>query len=894
MTLLEIINNVLYEETLPVDRETGKRKTGIILLDVDDTLLQARDIYIWRKRPEDKSEVRLTPQEYADEKVAPGEKKYYSYREFRDAEKVKNSIIKGLPYINNLKIMDEFINGGYVIGILTARGMEDVVYQALSEFLKYRGPDGNLRPVKLNRKLVFAVNDDFKVYIGRTDYEKKKNVIRKIKDHFDYVYFLDDDIKNIKEVKSLKKELSPEDARKIRTIKAEPPKKKLNESYLIEMAVQDLRDQRLKELLFGKFEKIKDKDGNETGEEKMVEEPDLVKAGHHYIDLVLKSTPKVKGVNRYSGKSWMEIAHSISGQGLSRSINTAMKQGVIDQGFADKIRKAVDLGVKNPPDGVLERDRKEKEESQRSKEEHDIAKKEKEEEKVTGGEDPEKDTFVIRVRKEIKRAEKINDLFLREFLDADLSSVSSNVVKEYEKDLEWVKNSFIPSFVKEPEINEQRSKELASKGEEIAAKEDTIKTIWRLESYKKTLKEVDDTIEYINKYSGLKTKEEKIEELKSNVGFDVLFKKLNRYLSSITPKEADKEVKFSKESLVDRAKSRDLAPIDTKSMIDTYFKKLNDVEKAYNSGNLRSFIARNIKDLRSDISSSSYAVRAKSTDKYKKPEGFDNKEITESEKIDDAYGGIYKNRRLGKKTRALANERLGKDYSYSGIERDASELKYLENYAKTGEGSEEKVFRIFASMYLDFIDGVGIVVGSKNKGEENKGEERAKIIEKNKRLKKREEELRNIKIEHYGPREVKDLIFIRVHKMKNELKKQIKPLLAGVDFDSLSDEELRKYIFLAKNFALGDEGFYKELINMSNVTSSLTIDQAKGILDKEIAKFTPEEKFKHRVAISVNYKGGKFSDEQVKELATAAINDPSGKELLDKLSTKEYSTRIQN
>ena len=83
MTLLEIINNVLYEETLPVDRETGKRKTGIILLDVDDTLLQAGDIYIWRKRPEDKSEVRLTPQEYADEKVAPGEKKYYSYREFK-------------------------------------------------------------------------------------------------------------------------------------------------------------------------------------------------------------------------------------------------------------------------------------------------------------------------------------------------------------------------------------------------------------------------------------------------------------------------------------------------------------------------------------------------------------------------------------------------------------------------------------------------------------------------------------------------------------------------------------------------------------------------------------------------------------------------------------------
>ena len=87
MRVLELLNS-LYEETLPINKNTNVRKRGILLLDIDDTLLKAQNIFIWRKLPTDKEEVKLTPDQYSKESVTAETKPHYDYREFRDAVKV--------------------------------------------------------------------------------------------------------------------------------------------------------------------------------------------------------------------------------------------------------------------------------------------------------------------------------------------------------------------------------------------------------------------------------------------------------------------------------------------------------------------------------------------------------------------------------------------------------------------------------------------------------------------------------------------------------------------------------------------------------------------------------------------------------------------------------------
>lgn len=214
MNTLEILAEGLLLE------ENGK---SLLLLDIDDTLLKAQNIYIYRKLPSDEKEVKLTPQEYANDPNTKNKenKKYYDYREFRDPKKVAESIKTGMPIIPNLKMVDSYVNNGWDIGILTARGMEKVIFDSIKVWLKIKDKKGNLQDVgdKLIKDLVFAINDDNKEYKGRTDFEKKKNVIKDLAKKYDRVWFLDDDQKNIDAVNNLKDELNVGKA-KIRAIKA--------------------------------------------------------------------------------------------------------------------------------------------------------------------------------------------------------------------------------------------------------------------------------------------------------------------------------------------------------------------------------------------------------------------------------------------------------------------------------------------------------------------------------------------------------------------------------------------------------------------------------------------------------------------------------------------------
>lgn len=207
MKAYKLIENILLNESI---HPLTDGKKGIIVLDIDDTLLTAQNIFIHKLLPDGKV-IKLTPEQYAKDpdskkKNDPSSGIRFSYEEFRDPEKVKNSIVTGIPIIKNLRIMDNYIKAGYQIAILTARGLEDVVYKSLNKFLMFRDADGELKTVKnmLARNMVNAINDEAKVYKGTTDFEKKAIVIKELSKSYDYVKFLDDDEKNITAVKELK------------------------------------------------------------------------------------------------------------------------------------------------------------------------------------------------------------------------------------------------------------------------------------------------------------------------------------------------------------------------------------------------------------------------------------------------------------------------------------------------------------------------------------------------------------------------------------------------------------------------------------------------------------------------------------------------------------------
>mgnify|MGYP003151234331 CR=1 FL=1 len=186
----------------------------LILLDVDDTILKPSQIYIYRTLPTDNTEVKLTPAEYAEEDVTDETKKYYDYRDFLDPQKIKRSISTAEPIVANLQIMDDLLRRGYKVGILTARSSEDFVYRGLKDWLMFRNKKGDLIPIgdSLERENVFAVNDTKRVQglKGTTDYEKKAEVVKSLLDVYDEILFIDDDTKNIKEMRRLKNSLPKE------------------------------------------------------------------------------------------------------------------------------------------------------------------------------------------------------------------------------------------------------------------------------------------------------------------------------------------------------------------------------------------------------------------------------------------------------------------------------------------------------------------------------------------------------------------------------------------------------------------------------------------------------------------------------------------------------------
>lgn len=186
-----------------------KSVTGIIVFDIDDTLLKVNpDVIKIYKKDENGNEIGLSTEDFAKDPDAsdPDKIDLFDLRDFRDPIKVYNSIISGTPLIKNLKIMDSYVEAGYDFCFLTARGCEETVKKALNDFLRIKdSATGELKKLgdTFKKTLSHAVNDEYKNYPGKDSAEKKANVLRMLCNKYDKVIFVDDDTKNVRAAKDL-------------------------------------------------------------------------------------------------------------------------------------------------------------------------------------------------------------------------------------------------------------------------------------------------------------------------------------------------------------------------------------------------------------------------------------------------------------------------------------------------------------------------------------------------------------------------------------------------------------------------------------------------------------------------------------------------------------------
>lgn len=198
---------VLEEELYLEERTPPKGKKYIALFDIDETLLTGEGIFIWKKNTKTGKEIPLSTEDFAKENIVEEEKNGFTYdmREFRTPEIVKKSIERGKPIWKNVKLLNDHIRNGWSVGVITARGLEDIIYKSINKWTMFQKDKGLLERYGkvFVKNLVHAVNDNAKVYTGANSFEKKANLIRKYAAKYDKVKFVDDDEKNLRAVKAL-------------------------------------------------------------------------------------------------------------------------------------------------------------------------------------------------------------------------------------------------------------------------------------------------------------------------------------------------------------------------------------------------------------------------------------------------------------------------------------------------------------------------------------------------------------------------------------------------------------------------------------------------------------------------------------------------------------------
>lgn len=189
-------------------KKLANDKTGIVVFDIDDTLIQADSSFIKIGKyvnGDRHNKIYLSSEEFAHDPDVKEHKDWFDFAEFQNPQKVVQSIVHGTPILKNLRILDAYLNAGYEFCFLTARGCEDAVKYAIQTVIKHKDSEGILKDIKpyFNKELSAAINDSNKGYAGKSDAERKSNVLKELCSKFDYVVFVDDDPKNVALARSM-------------------------------------------------------------------------------------------------------------------------------------------------------------------------------------------------------------------------------------------------------------------------------------------------------------------------------------------------------------------------------------------------------------------------------------------------------------------------------------------------------------------------------------------------------------------------------------------------------------------------------------------------------------------------------------------------------------------
>jgi phosphoglycolate phosphatase-like HAD superfamily hydrolase len=204
----------LLEEELNTLKEsvTDKRTNDkIIIFDIDNTLVVAKDIFIHLKEKATGKDVKkFTPEQYdgmtkdQKNKLLEGGKYEFDFREFRDPKKIYDSIIAGTPKIPVLKVLDRHVKAGWHVGVVTARGAEDSVRDAIRDWLKTNVGGKLVSVPNLKRENVHAINDDAKRAAGVYKGYNKNPSLEKFLAKYKVVKFVDDSHEHLANAKKIK------------------------------------------------------------------------------------------------------------------------------------------------------------------------------------------------------------------------------------------------------------------------------------------------------------------------------------------------------------------------------------------------------------------------------------------------------------------------------------------------------------------------------------------------------------------------------------------------------------------------------------------------------------------------------------------------------------------
>lgn len=199
---------------IPAVTQLNESKNNTIsCFDIDDAILFSKSqIYI--KLP-GKDWKGVSTEQFAEDRTKYPKDTEYDFKDFREYDRILYSIVGAKPNIKVLMELDNAINLGHKIGIITARGGQKAVWKGLNSFLLYRNKKGELQPLppgQFKQAFVFAVNDPAtqKALGAKSDIknpsEAKAYILQRIFGdtmNFANIIFYDDDRQNVLTVNNL-------------------------------------------------------------------------------------------------------------------------------------------------------------------------------------------------------------------------------------------------------------------------------------------------------------------------------------------------------------------------------------------------------------------------------------------------------------------------------------------------------------------------------------------------------------------------------------------------------------------------------------------------------------------------------------------------------------------